>query len=304
MITIEHLQRLAPRPESLRTAAVWDAYAAALTDEPAALMAEHGIDTALELQHFMAQIAHESDGFTILWENMNYRAPRILEIFGQGRHSAAVTASEAERLAGNPEALAERVYGLGNARKARELGNVQPGDGYRFRGFGPMQITGRRDHERLLGGEQTVRAALTAALREWDEKRCNECAARDDLKTITKRINGGYNGLDSRRAYLAKAKRIWPKLEADTHLPDPPASMLESKTGNTAVLLGSGGSVQVGTEIAGAVSRVAQSGKPFTLAELLIGLAQSPTFWVGVVVVGGAAFIWLERRLKLIRWGI
>jgi putative chitinase len=67
---------------------------------------------------------------------MNYSAPRLLEIFGVNRHSAAVTAFEAEKLARKPEAIAERVYGLGNPRKARELGNTQPGDGFRFRGNG------------------------------------------------------------------------------------------------------------------------------------------------------------------------
>lgn len=73
----------------------------------------------------------------------------MVEIFGVGRHFAAVTASEAARLAGHPEAIAERVYGLGNPRKARELGNTEPGDGFRYRGDGVLQTTGRGNHRRM-----------------------------------------------------------------------------------------------------------------------------------------------------------
>src|SRR5262249_34680170 len=91
----------------------------------------------------------ETGGFTVLRENMNYSAQRLIEIFGVNHHSAAVTAIEAERLAGHPDAIAERVYGLGNPRKARELGNTQPGGGFRYRGNGILQMTGRSAHQRM-----------------------------------------------------------------------------------------------------------------------------------------------------------
>jgi putative chitinase len=81
------------------------------------------------MTHILAQALRETGGFTILREKMNYSAPRLFEIFGVNRHSAAITAVEAERLAFQPEAIAERVYGLGNPRKASELGNTEPGDG-------------------------------------------------------------------------------------------------------------------------------------------------------------------------------
>lgn len=210
MLTRDDLQKFAPRPLSGERAANWDVYIKALEEHAGTLCAEFGIDTALELQHFMAQIAHESGGFTILWEDMRYSAPRIMEIFGVGRHSARITASEARDLAGHPKELAERVYGLGNPRKAQELGNREACDGYRYRGFGPMQITGRADHEKYLNGDSSPYAALRGAFAEWDAKNCNELAARDDIKSITKRINGGYNGFESRKKYLAKAKSIWP----------------------------------------------------------------------------------------------
>jgi putative chitinase len=81
------------------------------------LFERHGITTPLRMAHFLAQALHETGGFTVLRENMNYQAARLVEIFGVHRHSAAVTAEEAAQLAGHPEAIAERVYGLGNPRK-------------------------------------------------------------------------------------------------------------------------------------------------------------------------------------------
>lgn len=209
MITRDQIVALAPKPKPGAKAEIWQSYCDALVEHGADLCAEFGIDQPCEIQHFMAQVAHESGGFTVLWEDMSYSSKRIMEIFGVGRHSAKVTHEEAKTLSHNPEALAERVYGIGNPRKAKELGNKAAGDGYKYRGFGPMQITGRADHERLLGGIHTPAAALRAAYREWDEKGCNEFAAADDIKRITRKINGGYNGIEDRKRYLAKAKRIW-----------------------------------------------------------------------------------------------
>jgi len=113
------------------------------------LFEEHDITTPLRMAHFLAQALHETGGFTVLRENMKYSAARLIQIFGVNHHSAAVTAAEADRIANQPESIAERVYGLGNPRKARELGNTQPGDGFRFRGNGVLQTTGRNNHRRM-----------------------------------------------------------------------------------------------------------------------------------------------------------
>src|SRR5215208_3642596 len=93
-----------------------------------ALLKQHEINTPNRLAHFLAQVLHESGGLQFERENMNYRAQRLVEVFGSG-HSARVTAAEAGRLAGDSEAIAERVYGLGNPAKATELGNTNAGDG-------------------------------------------------------------------------------------------------------------------------------------------------------------------------------
>ncbi|MEW6121661.1 MAG: peptidoglycan-binding protein [Pseudomonadota bacterium] len=186
------------------------------------LFPRYGLTTPLRLTHFLAQVLHETGGLTIGRESMSYRAARILEIFGVGKHSAAVTAAEAARLAGNDVGLAERVYGLGNSRKAKELGNTVPGDGYAFRGNGVMQTTGRGAHRRLSvacgvgdlferdpSALTTAKYALLPALAEWAEIGGNDLADTNDLRTITRRINGGYNGLADREAWFDK---VWPLL--------------------------------------------------------------------------------------------
>lgn len=187
------------------------------------LFQEHNLTTPLRMAHFLAQALHETGGFTILRENMNYSPARLIQIFGVNHHSAAITAAEAEQIARQPEAIAERVYGLGNPRKARELGNTQPGDGFRFRGNGVLQTTGRSNHRRM--GEacgldfednpELITApahALKPALHEWTENNLNVCADKNDLRTITLRINGGLIGLNEREAWL---NRIWPLLKGD-----------------------------------------------------------------------------------------
>src|SRR5215208_256969 len=77
-----------------------------------ALFTKFKITTPIRISHFLAQALHECGGGTILFENLSYKTPaRLMEIFGVGRHSAAIRESELPDLLGNPKALAERVYG-------------------------------------------------------------------------------------------------------------------------------------------------------------------------------------------------
>jgi putative chitinase len=181
------------------------------------ILARYGIATPLRVAHFLAQVLHETGGLTVLEENMSYRAERIVEVFGPGRHSASVGLDEARSLARNPAALAERVYGLGNPRKARELGNTEPGDGFRYRGRGVLQTTGRSNYRRLgqragIGLEASpelviaAQHALSPALLEWAEGNLNAAADRNDIAAITRRINGGFNGFADRKAWF---DRVW-----------------------------------------------------------------------------------------------
>ncbi len=203
------------------------------------LFEEHDLTTPLRMAHFLAQALHETGGFTVLRENMTYSATRLIQIFGVNNHSAAVTAAEADRIANQPESIAERVYGLGNPRKARELGNIQPGDGFRFRGNGVLQTTGRNNHRRMgeacgLNFEEKPELvtvpehALKPALHEWTQNNLNIAADKNDIRTITLRINGGLIGLAEREAWLNK---IWPLLKGD----DQPAEPWEAATADKKV---------------------------------------------------------------------
>jgi len=190
------------------------------------LLQQHEITTPNRLAHFLAQVLHESGGLAIEHESMNYSAPRLMEIFGVGRHSAAVTPAEAERLAHDERGIAERVYGLGNRRKSEELGNKEPGDGFRYRGCGLMQTTGRSNF-RLMGQLCGVdfehnadlvfsaEHALKPALAEWSAGGLNVYADNNDILAISKAINCGSPrskatpiGLQERTTWFAKVRRL------------------------------------------------------------------------------------------------
>jgi putative chitinase len=204
--TLDAVKRIAPHAR--------DNYLDAIRDG-AALFERHGVTTPLRMAHFLAQAMQETGAFTVLRENMNFSAPRMVEIFGVGKHSARVTKAEAATLEHHPEAIAERVYGLGNPKKAAELGNTMPGDGFLYRGNGVLQTTGRGNHRRVglacgvdfEGNPNLVTApehALKPALQEWSEGKLNGFADKNDIRTITLRINGGLNGFEERKAFLKK----------------------------------------------------------------------------------------------------
>jgi putative chitinase len=212
--TIAAVKLLAPRAH--------DNYVEAL-HQGAPLFAKHGITTPQRMAHFLAQAMQETGSFTVLRESMNYRAARIMEIFGVGHHSARITEAEAATLAHNEPALSERVYGLGNPGKAHELGNTEPGDGFHYRGNGVLQTTGRGNHRRMgqacgldfEGHPEFVSApehALKPALQEWTDGNLNIAADHNDIVKITKVINGGVNGLPERKAFFA---RLLPLLKAN-----------------------------------------------------------------------------------------
>lgn len=225
MTAIEAVKRLAPNAKQNYLDAIRNGDA---------LFQQHGITTPLRKAHFLAQALHETGGFRILRENMNCSAERTVEIFGVGRHTAAVTRAQAELLEHTPEQIAERVYGLGNPRKARELGNTQPGDGFRYRGNGVLQTTGRGGHKRMgqaVGVDFENHSELVAdpehalkpALQEWTDGNLNVQADRNNIVRITRVINGGLNGLEDRKRMF---RRIFPLL-SDGQAVDPDSAGLE-----------------------------------------------------------------------------
>ena len=204
-ITPEKLTALSPTILPERATAYAPAFEAIL---PTA-----DLTTPLRIAHFMAQIAYESAGFKALVENLNYRAETLLKVFP----NRVKTLANAQALvAQGKEAIANAVYG-----NRPDLGNVNPGDGFRFIGRGFMMITGRANYTKyaaLIGQdlvnqpellEQPTYAAQAAAA-FWKQNTINAKADADDIEGVTKIINGGLNGLDGRKKLLTEAKSLWP----------------------------------------------------------------------------------------------
>ena len=188
--------------------------------EGAKVFADYGLDeNPQRLVFILANMCAETGGLSLIWESMNYRADRIVTIFGR---AANINEAEARRLAGNEEALAERVYGLGNMRKARDLGNTEPGDGFRYRGGGFLQTTGRDNYRRMgrLIGEdlegnskliENPLISLKAACAEWQKGKLNDYADDGSFRACCNGINYGKPtrdgdpiGYDDRLEYLQK----------------------------------------------------------------------------------------------------
>jgi putative chitinase len=254
-----------------------------------ALFQKYDVTTPRRMAHFLAQVFHETGGLSIEWESGNYSAERLLQIFGVGHHSAAVTPEEAQKLAHNGPAIFERVYGLGNPKKAAELGNTQPGDGWKYRGGGLMQTTGRGNYRRMgqkcgvdfEGHPEWVLSsqhALKPALAEWGEGNLNAAADRDDIVAITRKINGGLNGLDDRKAWLAKIKRILLSLDLV------PKADLPVEAPKTPEVVKQAGGAAAGGAAAGTAAQ--QAGLPIWAA-IAIGIC---------VMVSIGVFIYLRRK--------
>lgn len=178
---------------------------------------KYGIDTPTRLHAFIAQISHESGEFTIKTENMNYTSPeRIVAIWPSRFNMTGEGKLNAHDYVKNPEKLANQVY-------AGRMGNGAPetGDGFRYRGGGYMQITGKESYQHYADyikkdvGEtadlvrSTDEYALDSACWEYAiDKKLNDEADAKDFVTITKRINGGTIGLTERLKYYKQAQQV------------------------------------------------------------------------------------------------
>lgn len=203
-ITSDTLRKIYPQSKNI------ERYAVALDKA----MKECGIDTAERARAFLAQVGHESAQLNRVEENLKYSAQALRKVFPK----YFPTQQEAVMYAYHPEQIANRVYAdrIGN-------GNEKSGDGWKFRGRGLIQITGRDNYvamSALMGKDLTVwpdallmplDACLSAAL-WWKANGLNALAdklATDERKTfeaITKRVNGGLNGIDDRWEIYQRAK--------------------------------------------------------------------------------------------------
>jgi putative chitinase len=168
------------------------------------------INTPDRIAMFMAQVGHESGGLTTLEENLNYKPERLTQIFP--KYFRDVDPNDYGR---NPEKIANRVYSsrMGN-------GDEDSGDGYRFRGRGAIQLTGRHNYE-ACGNDLDVdltenpdyltspEGAIMSAAWFWNSRDLNKWADEQDVLTVTKKINGGTIGLDERKSLYEEALEIF-----------------------------------------------------------------------------------------------
>ena len=175
---------------------------------------KYEINTPNRIAGFIAQCAHESNNFNTLEENLNYREETLLKVFpryfGPGKRNA-------KEYAKNPEKLANYVY-MDEFRSSK-MGNVKEGDGWRFRGRGLKQLTGRDNYTNFgksvgMTAEEaaeyvaTERGAIESACWFWNAKKLNAIADSGDIVKMTKVINGGDIGLADRKARWEKGLAI------------------------------------------------------------------------------------------------
>ena len=179
-------------------------------DELNKAMPVYGIDTPKRIAGFISQCAHESSDFRATEENLNYSQGALERVFGRYFGAGKRNAAEYAR---KPEKIANYVY-MDEHRSARgALGNTQAGDGWRFRGGGLKQLTGRNNYtgfakdynmtaEEAADWVRTKEGALASALWFWSKNNLNDIADTGDVVALTKRINGGDIGLaDRQRRY-------------------------------------------------------------------------------------------------------
>ena len=174
------------------------------------LLPDYEINTPQRIAAFVAQCAHESGGFMVLKENLNYKAPTLRKIFPKYFPTDAMAAEYAAK-PNKQEAIANLVY-------ANRMGNGGPetGDGYRYCGRGLIQLTGKSNYswfaaslgipvEEAAEYLQTFEGAAQSACWFWETNNLNRFADVGDIKGLTKAINGGFIGLEDRIKHYNEA---------------------------------------------------------------------------------------------------
>ncbi len=160
---------------------------------------KYKINTPLRLAHFLAQCHHESNGFRVVEENLNYRAAGLLRVFPK-----YFDLQTAEEYAHNKVAIASRVYAnrMGNGNEASQ-------DGWKYRGRGYIQLTGKDNYaafndqlpEDIIKNPDLVATQypMLSAAWFWDHNKINAVIDNDaSVYDVTRKVNGGLNGIEDR----------------------------------------------------------------------------------------------------------
>jgi putative chitinase len=177
------------------------------------LFPDYEINTPKRMAAFIAQCSHESAGFTALVENLNYRWQSLRRVFPKYFPNDEIAQDYASR-PNKQEAIANRIYAsrMGN-------GDEASGDGFRYRGRGLIQLTGKHNYTWFAASLEitpedateyltTFEGAAQSACWFWETNKLNQWADAGDILTLTKRINGGTIGLDDRIKHYEHALHV------------------------------------------------------------------------------------------------
>ena len=216
------------------------------------VLPKYGINTPRRCAHFISQCAHESNNFRSLEENLNYNASGLLSTFP--RYFGPPPKRNANEYARNPEKIANYVY-MDQYRSAQgRMGNVNPGDGWRFRGRGLKQLTGRNNYTAFgrsigMSAEEaadyvaTEKGAVESACWFWQANNLNSIADTDDVERMTRRINGGDIGLADRQARYRRALQVLSAAAAGAPTIAETAAPAASPTNSEVLRVGSRGNM-------------------------------------------------------------
>jgi putative chitinase len=199
-LQLTHLQQIIPKNK----------YCTQWFDVLEQLLPDYEINTPERVAAFLAQCAHESGNFVFIKENLNYRAASLRKTFAK----YFPTDELAQQYAQKPQAIANRVYAnrMGN-------GDEASGDGYRYCGRGLIQLTGKDNYfwfassleitpEEASEYMETFEGAAQSACWFWETNNLNQWADKNDILTLTKRINGGTIGLEDRIKHYEHALHV------------------------------------------------------------------------------------------------
>jgi putative chitinase len=208
-VTPDHLRHLAPNARS--------SYRQAFENGPPVLEQAGITASPLRVAHFMAQVLHESTGLSVQIESLNYSPQRLPQVWPSRFRPKGPL---------DPAAFAHNQEKLGNEVYGGRMGNDQPGDGFRYRGRGLLQLTGKdsyREATTMVRGQDpaapdfvaspddvfSAQWALAVAAAAWAAKGCNALADQDNVQRVTRAINGGLIGLSDRMEWLRQTKAVW-----------------------------------------------------------------------------------------------
>lgn len=173
------------------------------------ILPKYEINTLPRITMFLAQTCHESNRYTVLRENLNYSSDGLLKIFPKYFNKALADLYQRQ-----PQKIANRVY-------ANRMGNgpETSGDGYKFRGIGILQYTGKENIQKfaeytnksideVLDYMLTPEGSVEAACLFWKTRALNLLSDKEDIVSVTKKINGGTIGLEHRKEEYLRIKNI------------------------------------------------------------------------------------------------